>query len=109
MLETSDQLRTPFRNGVIACVCWSALQALLQIRYPSALGYGDVVVLPRPLWALVFMGGQGLLLLLIVAIAGAAICDEERKKSPALFWLGAIAAVGAWLGVMAIAAHEHAH
>src|SRR6202044_3476136 len=53
----------PFKKLVIAFICWNIAQALLQIRYRLALGYATGV--PRPLWAKMFIGGQGILVMLV--------------------------------------------
>jgi hypothetical protein len=47
--------------------------------------------------------------MLVVTTAYILICDEERKRSPTPYWLGMLAAVGAWIGAVALAVHEHVH
>lgn len=90
-----DRFGRPFRNLVIASICWSVTQGLLQIRW-TAIRYRTFGG-HRPPLAQVFLGGQGILLMLVVAVGYILICDEDRKRSATTYWLGMLAAVGCWI------------
>jgi hypothetical protein len=93
-LSTLGQYRGPFIGLVGASISWSVAQALLQIHW-TAIRYGAVG--HRPLLARAFLGGQPYLLMLVLAAGYILICDEDRKKSAAPYWLGMLVAVLSWV------------
>jgi hypothetical protein len=86
----------PFGTMTALSLIVSALHAALQLKW-TALRYRSFG--PRPLSAQAFIGFEVLLLMVIFTVGMIHISDDETTEPKARYYLGIVAAVGAWIVV----------
>ena len=95
-MSSIDLAKWPFGKFVVASICMNAIHFFLQMRW-AAIRYTSFG--PRPKGAQAYIGFEVILLMLILGIGFEHIGDENRTRSVIPYYLGIVAAIGAWVVV----------